>query len=223
MRRESRGSAGSRSPQKFACPSRRRCQRRAPCPAEQPSAGHRAFPRGGVGVEPMVIEDVDVVDAKALQALVEAGQKVLARAEVAIRTGPHVPTGFRRDDQLIAVPAKVAAQHSGRNWLRRCRMADRSLLARSKWVMPRSNARRRMERWRSRSDRRRSCAEAQGHRRRGGGRCARSGGSSSMNNGRRWGGSRLARSPVDSRSSASASRRPGWAITKAHLGTVDRG
>ncbi len=63
------------------------------------------------GVETVVVEDVDVVDAEALEALVEAGEQVLARAEVAIGTGPHVPAGFRRDHQLIAViPRKSVAE-----------------------------------------------------------------------------------------------------------------
>src|SRR6266446_4801452 len=53
-----------------------------------------------LGVEAMRVEDVDVLQAHPLQALVEAGQQVLSRAPDAVRTRPHVPAGLRGDDQL---------------------------------------------------------------------------------------------------------------------------
>ena len=42
------------------------------------------FLEGCLGVEVVVVEDVDVVDVKPPQALVEAGEEILPRAEVAI-------------------------------------------------------------------------------------------------------------------------------------------
>ena len=55
------------------------------------------------GIEMMVVEDVDVVEAEPPQALIEAGEEILARPEIAIGTGPHVPTGLGRDDELVAI------------------------------------------------------------------------------------------------------------------------
>ena len=58
-------------------------------------------------VRPMVVVDVDVVEAEAIEALVEARQQVLARAQVAVRSGPHVPAGLGRDHQLVAEAGEV--------------------------------------------------------------------------------------------------------------------
>ena len=63
-----------------------------------------------LGVEAMRVEDVDVVQAHALQALVEARGEVLARAPLAVRTGPHVVAGLGRDDQLVAVGLEVLGE-----------------------------------------------------------------------------------------------------------------
>jgi hypothetical protein len=54
-----------------------------------------------------MIEDVDVGQAHAAQALIQAGQQVLARPEVAVRTGPHVVTGLGGNDQLVAICRQV--------------------------------------------------------------------------------------------------------------------
>jgi hypothetical protein len=80
-------------------------------------SAHR-FLEGRIGIEAMVIEDVDVVDAEAAQALIQAREQVLARAEIPVRPGPHVPAGFRRDHQLITVRPEVGAQHSAEVRLR---------------------------------------------------------------------------------------------------------
>ena len=61
----------------------------------------------GVRVEAVRVEDVDVVEAHAPERLVEARQKVLARAEVAVGPRPLSPAGLRGDDQLVAVRAQV--------------------------------------------------------------------------------------------------------------------
>src|ERR1700675_1401229 len=59
--------------------------------------GPQGLLKGGLGVVMMVVEDVDVVEAKAAQALVEAGEEVFPRAEVAIGPGPHVPARLGGD------------------------------------------------------------------------------------------------------------------------------
>src|SRR3954469_12103376 len=67
----------------------------------------------------MVIEDVDVVEAETTQTLVEAGEEIFARAEVAVGPGPHVPAGFGGDDQLVAAVAEVVVEDPGEIVLRR--------------------------------------------------------------------------------------------------------
>ncbi len=61
-------------------------------------------------VEVVVIEDVDVVQTESFQALVEAGEQVLARSQVAVGSGPHVPAGLGRDDEFVAQGREVLAQ-----------------------------------------------------------------------------------------------------------------
>ena len=47
----------------------------------------------------MRVKNIDIVQTHALQALVEAGQQVLARATAtAVGARPHVPTRFAGDD-----------------------------------------------------------------------------------------------------------------------------
>ena len=70
-------------------------------------------------VEPVRVEDVDVVEPEPREALVEAREQVLARAPVAVRARPHVVAGLRRDDQLVAVGPEVVAQQPAEVLLRR--------------------------------------------------------------------------------------------------------
>ena len=65
---------------------------------------------GSARIETVVVEDVDVVDTEAPQALVQAREQVFARAEVAVWAWPHVPPGFRRDHELVPVSSKVRLQ-----------------------------------------------------------------------------------------------------------------
>ena len=67
---------------------------------------HRLLERR-LGIEAVRVEDVDVVELHAREALVEAREEVLARAAVAVRAGPHVVAGLRRDDELVAERAQV--------------------------------------------------------------------------------------------------------------------
>src|ERR1035441_3689850 len=57
------------------------------------------------------VEDVDVIEAHALQAVVERGQHILARAADAVRPGPHIPAGLGRDQEFVAQAAEVLAQN----------------------------------------------------------------------------------------------------------------
>ena len=53
---------------------------------------------GAVGVE-----DVDVVEAHALEAVVERGEEIFARAADAVGAGPHVPAGLGGDEELVPI------------------------------------------------------------------------------------------------------------------------
>jgi len=67
----------------------------------------------GVRIETVGVKDIDIVHTQALQALIEAGQHVLARAAaLPVRTRPHVPTGFTGDDQFIAILLEVFTQQA---------------------------------------------------------------------------------------------------------------
>jgi hypothetical protein len=54
-----------------------------------------------------MVEDVDIGETHAFQALVEAGEHVLAGTEIPVGAGPHVPSGFGGDDKFIAVGTKI--------------------------------------------------------------------------------------------------------------------
>jgi hypothetical protein len=54
---------------------------------------------------------VDVLQPHALQALVKAGQKVLARPPLTVGAGPHVISRLCADHQLVAEGTQVAAHH----------------------------------------------------------------------------------------------------------------
>ena len=58
----------------------------------------------------MVIEDVHVIDTHPLEALIQAGHQVFARAEVAVGTRPHVPARLGGDDQFVTIGAQVLPQ-----------------------------------------------------------------------------------------------------------------
>jgi len=75
--------------------------------------GAGGFFKRGVGVKAVGVENIHIVDAQALQALVQAGQHVFARtAALAVRAGPHVPTGLAGDNQFVAVLLEVFTQQT---------------------------------------------------------------------------------------------------------------
>ena len=63
-----------------------------------------------IRVRSVVVEDVDIVQAKPLEALVQAGQHVLARPEIPVGAWPHIPPRLGRDDQFVSIPGKILAQ-----------------------------------------------------------------------------------------------------------------
>ena len=63
-----------------------------------------------VGVHAVVVVDVHVVQAQPLQALVQAGQQILAAAPVTIGAVPHGIPCLGADDELIAVGHEVLVQ-----------------------------------------------------------------------------------------------------------------
>jgi hypothetical protein len=83
---------------------------------QRPAGAHRGVERThrllerGIRVEAVRIEDVHIVQTQSVQRLVQRGEQVLTRAELPVRAGPHVPSGFGRDEQLVAVWPEVAGQ-----------------------------------------------------------------------------------------------------------------
>ena len=67
----------------------------------------------------MVVENINVLEAHALQALIEAGQQILARSQISIGAGPHVIAGFGGDDQLIAIGKEIFFQDLAESFFRR--------------------------------------------------------------------------------------------------------
>ena len=98
---------------------------RLPLPNRRVERTHRLLERR-LGIEAVRVEDVDVVEPHALQALVEARQQVLARAPFPVRARPHVVAGLARDDQLVAIRARDPVAAAGRSSPRRSRREARS-------------------------------------------------------------------------------------------------
>ena len=113
--------AGSPRPHGCGANCRRKCRHRAPCPAARPfERAHRLLERR-LRIEAMGIEDVDIIDAQTLQALVEAGQHVFAAAPLAIGARPHVVAGLGRDHELVAERTEIAPENVAECDLRRTR------------------------------------------------------------------------------------------------------
>ena len=64
-----------------------------------------------VGVETVGIEDIDVVQPHALQALVAGSDQIFAAAPFTVRTGPHVVTRLGRDNHLVAIASEIRLQN----------------------------------------------------------------------------------------------------------------
>src|ERR1700722_3302543 len=72
-------------------------------------SAHRLLERR-FGIEAVRIEDVDIVEAHALETLIEAREQVFAAAPFAVRPRPHVVAGLGGDDEFVAKASEVAAQ-----------------------------------------------------------------------------------------------------------------
>ena len=60
----------------------------------------------------VVVEDIDVLETHAPQALIETRQEILSRSEVTVGAGPHVPAGFRGNDELVAQGREILGQNA---------------------------------------------------------------------------------------------------------------
>ena len=67
----------------------------------------------------MAIEQIHVINLHTFQTLVERGHQILAAAPIAIRAGPHVIAGFRRDEQFVAIGPEVLVHQSSHRLLGR--------------------------------------------------------------------------------------------------------
>ena len=67
----------------------------------------------------MAVEEVDIVELHAAQALVERGHEVFTTAPVAVGAGPHVVACLRRDEELVAIGSEVLVHESTQRLLGR--------------------------------------------------------------------------------------------------------
>ena len=81
---------------------------------------HRLLQRS-LGVHAVVVENVHVVQPHAAQALIQAGQQVLAAAPIAVGAVPHRVSRLGGDDQLVAVGHQVVPQNFAKVGLGRAR------------------------------------------------------------------------------------------------------
>ncbi len=68
-----------------------------------------------------MVEDIDIVEAHPFETLIKAGDQVFTGAKIPIRSGPHAPASFGRDDQLISVGFEILGENGskilfGRSW-----------------------------------------------------------------------------------------------------------
>ena len=80
-----------------------------PLPHSRVERAHRLLERR-LRVEAVRVEDVDVVEPDAPEALVEAREQVLPRPPLPVGAGPHVVAGLRRDHQLVPVRREVLSE-----------------------------------------------------------------------------------------------------------------
>ena len=74
---------------------------------------HRLFERR-LQIRTMRIENINVVEAHALETLIETCEQVLARTSFAIGTGPHEIPGLGRDNDLVTIGGEVLGEHSAK-------------------------------------------------------------------------------------------------------------
>jgi len=67
-----------------------------------------------VGIGAVRVENIDIIEAEAAQALVEGREEIFARAPVAVGAGPHGVAGFFGDDEFVAVRGEIRAEHAAK-------------------------------------------------------------------------------------------------------------
>ena len=55
----------------------------------------------------VAVKNIHIIEPKALETLVQAGEQRFSGTPLAVRTRPHAVTGLGRDNELIAVCAQV--------------------------------------------------------------------------------------------------------------------
>ena len=73
-----------------------------------------ASSNGVSGVGAVAVEDVDIVQAEPVQALIEAHKQVLPALAEAGGARPHVPARLAGDGEFVPQPAKALAQDAPR-------------------------------------------------------------------------------------------------------------
>ena len=69
-------------------------------------------------IKPMGIENINVIETKPLQALIEARQHIFTAAKFSVRARPHQIAGLGGNDEFIAVARKICLAESLRKSLR---------------------------------------------------------------------------------------------------------
>ena len=86
---------------------------------------HRFFNRC-LRVRTMRIEDINIFQTHPFQALIQACHQILATSPVTIRTGPHIISGFCRNNKLIPVQPQTFLQDTTEVFL--CRSIYRTVV-----------------------------------------------------------------------------------------------
>ncbi|MPN48237.1 hypothetical protein SDC9_195842 [bioreactor metagenome] len=60
----------------------------------------------------MVVEDIDIIEAEPLEALIAAGDQIFARTPLAVGSGPHQITGLAGDHQFVAISGQVLFENA---------------------------------------------------------------------------------------------------------------
>ena len=75
-----------------------------------------------IWIRSVMVEDIHIIQSHALQALIQAGHEILFAAPVAVRSGPHIITGFRGNDQFISIPSQSFCKDPSKIFLRTARL-----------------------------------------------------------------------------------------------------
>ena len=65
----------------------------------------------------MGVEEVHIVEPHALQTLVQTGHQRLARAPIAVRSGPHHIAGLGTDEEFVAIGGEIGVEQAAYRFL----------------------------------------------------------------------------------------------------------